>query len=171
MVDFLLLGNVVAVHYKEVFPLMMEERVFLGYSITSGDRKFSIPEDYEFSGQKCGEDDDGRYVCVKGVRWFTSLDVEDRDPLVLKRDYDISDYRNFDGTFFINIDRVGDIPLDYQGVMGVPITFMDKWCRRQFKVVGIADGGRGGYDLFCPNVGGESRFTRILIKRKDIKKI
>ena len=147
MVDFLVIGNVVAAHYDEVFPLMMKERVFLGYSISSGDRKFRVPDDYEFSGHKYSMEEGERFIWVKGVRWFSSFEVEDRQPLTLKK-YSDQDYRNFDG------------------VQGVPITFLDKWCRRQFQIVGIADGGSGGVDMFCPRVDGESKFTRILIKRK-----
>ena len=163
MVDFLVIGNVVAAHYDEVFPLMMEERVFLGYSISSGDRKFKVPDDYEFSGHKYSMEEGERFIWVKGVRWFSSFEVEDRQPLTLKK-YNNQDYRNFDGTVFINIDRTEDI-CDFDGVQGVPITFLDKWCRRQFKIVGIADGGNGGVDMFCPRVDGESKFTRILIQK------
>lgn len=163
MVDFLVIGNVVAAHYSEIFPLLKEERVYLGYSISAGDRKFSVPEDYEFSGQKCGEDEEGRYVCVKGVRWFTSLFVEDKDYLVLSGS---GDHQEFDNQKIINIDSVDDIPSDFYGEMGVPITFLDKWCRRQFEIVGIADNGSGGLDMFCPRIDGVGKFTRIIIRRK-----
>ena len=164
MVDFLLLGNVVAAHYDEVFSLMMDERVFFGYSISSGGRYFRVPDDYEFSGQRPVVTDGKRFIRVKGVRWFSSFEVEDRCPLLLKK-YKEGDYRRFDDTNIINIDSREDI-CDYDGVIGVPITFLDKWCRRQFKIVGIADRGSGGVDMFCPRVDGESKFTRILIKRK-----
>lgn len=103
--------------------------------------------------------------------------MEDRDPLVLKRDYDISDYRNFDGTFYINIDRVCDIP-DYQGVMGVPVSFLNVWNPLQFELVLASDyiddelfTNRSCMLLNCnggeaASVDGQKKFTRILIKKK-----
>jgi len=155
MVDFLVIGNVVAAHYDEVFPLIMNERVFFGYSITGGRRKFRVPDEYDFFGHKKSVKEGNKFMHVRGVRWFSSFEVEDRQPLILKKYID-GDYRNFDDVFFINIDKTDDI-CDYDGVMGVPITFLDRWCRRQFKIIGLKEDGV---------VEGDHKFTRILIKKK-----
>lgn len=165
MVDFLVLGSGVAAHYSEVFPLFKEEKVFFGYSITGGDRLFGIPDDYDGYGSGYKEVDGVRYAAVTNVRWFTSLGVQDKDPLDL--DGGMEGLRFLDGQEVLNVDRVCDIPRDYKGVMAVPLTFLDKWSRKQFEVVGIADTGKGGYDLFCPRMDGVGKFTRVLIRRRD----
>ena len=85
-------------------------------------------------------------------------------PLVLSRKYVEGEYKKFDEFDAINIDKTKDIPVDYTGLMGVPITFLDKWNYNQFEVIGIS--GTGGDDMFDPIVEGKYKFRRILIKRK-----
>ena len=181
MVDFLVIGNVVAAHYDEVFPLMMKERVFLGYSISSGDRKFRVPDDYEFSGHKYSMEEGERFIWVKGVRWFTSMRDDYPPKLVLSRKYVEGEYKKFDNFDAINIDKTKDIPVDYTGLMGVPITFIDKWNPDQFELIGLFCDKRNGKYLINgdsryideghksyvgPVIDGKAFFSRILIKRK-----
>ena len=181
MVDFLVIGNVVAAHYDEVFPLMMKERVFLGYSISSGDRKFRVPDDYEFSGHKYSMEEGERFIWVKGVRWFTSMRDDYPPKLVLSRKYVEGEYKKFDNFDAINIDKTKDIPVDYDGLMGVPITFIDKWNPEQFELIGLFCDKRNGKYLINgdsryideghksyvgPVIDGKAFFSRILIKKK-----
>lgn len=138
---FLIIGNVNAISYKEVFPLIKENRLWLGPSITSGDRKFNVPDNYPLNAAGCGIDSDGRkYIRVKGVRWFTNLDHNKRhEEMDLVCRYSPEDYPHYDNYDAINVDRTADIPYDWDGVMGVPITFLDKYCPEQFEIVNAND--------------------------------
>jgi hypothetical protein len=142
---FLIIGNVNAITYKEIFPLIMANKLWLGASIHSGDRKFNVPDDYPLTAAGCGIDSDGKkYIRVKGVRWFTNLDYKERhEELILYRSYNPDDYPKFDNYDAINVDKTSDIPFDYDGVMGVPITFMDKYNPDQFEIVAFRKGVDG----------------------------
>lgn len=135
---FLIIGNVNAISYKEIFPLIMNNKIWLGASIHSGDRKFWVPNDYELNAAGCGIDETGRkYIRVKGVRWFTNLDYNERhENIILYKRYIpevYSKYINYDA---INVDKTEEIPMDYDGAMGVPITFLDKYNPEQFEILG-----------------------------------
>lgn len=142
---FLIIGNVNAVKYKELFPLIMNNKIWLGASIHSGDRKFWVPNDYELNAAGCGIDETGRkFIRVKGVRWFTNLDYKERhENLILYKHYTPEEYPKFENFDAININRTEDIPCDYNGVMGVPITFMDKYNPEQFEILGVGIAGLG----------------------------
>ncbi len=139
--QFLIIGNVNAITYKEIFPLIKENKVWLGPSITSGDRKFHVPDDYELKAAGCGIDENGKkFIRVKGVRWFTNLDHNKRhEPLDLYKHYTPEEYPKYDNYDAINVDKTFEIPMDYDGVMGVPLTFLDKYCPEQFEILGITD--------------------------------
>lgn len=153
--QFSIIGNQNAITYKEIFPLMMDNCVWLGYSIHSGDRKFNVPDEYPLDAATCGIDPDGRkFIRVKGVRWFTNIDHGGRHiPLELdtmahnlkynkslkkklEKDFGISVYPRYDNYDAIEIPFTECIPSDYDGLMGVPITFMDKYNPHQFEIVG-----------------------------------
>ena len=142
---FIIIGNVNAITYKEVFPLIKDNKLWIGPSIHSGDRKFNVPDDYPLNAAGCGIDEDGRrFIRVKGVRWFTNLDFKQRhDELILVKRYNPADNRKYDNYDAINVGATADIPCDYAGVMGVPITFLDKYCPDQFEIVGYAGGWCG----------------------------
>ena len=135
---FIIIGNVNAITYKEFFPLIRDNKVWIGASIHSGDRKFYVPDDYPLNAAGCGVDEDGhRFIRVKGVRWFTNLDLKQRhEELILVRRYNPDDYPPFDNYKGININKTVDIPCDYDGIMGVPITFLDKYSPDQFEILG-----------------------------------
>ena len=136
---FIIIGNVNAVKYRETFPLVMSNELWLGASIHSGDRAFFVPDDYPLDAAGCGIDEaTGRkYIRVKGVRWFTNLDIKQRhEDLILVKRYDPDYYRRFDNYDAIIVDSVADIPCDYSDVMGVPITFLDKYNPGQFDIIG-----------------------------------
>lgn len=139
---FIIIGNVNAISYKEVFPLLMGNGVWIGASIHSGDRAFYVPDDYPLDAAGCGiEEETGRkYIRVKGVRWFTNLDIKQRhEEMILVRRYDPTIYPTYDNYDAIEVSKVSDIPCDFAGVMGVPITFMDKYNPDQFEILGITD--------------------------------
>ena len=134
---FLVIGNMNAITYKEIFPLIKDNKMWLGLSITSGDRKFNVPDNYPLNAAGCGIDATGkRYIRVKGVRWFTNLEHNKRhQPLDLYKKYSSEEFPKYDNYDAININKTADIPYDYEGVMGVPITFLDKYCPEQFEIV------------------------------------
>lgn len=147
---FIIIGNVNAITYKEFFPLIRDNRVWIGASIHSGDRKFYVPDDYPLNAAGCGIDEKGRrFIRVKGVRWYTNLDLKQRhEDLILVKKYagHEDEYPHFDNYDAINVDKVSDIPYDYDGVMGVPITFLDKYNPDQFELVAFRK-GEDGKDL------------------------
>ena len=171
---FLIIGNMNAITYKEIFPLIKDNKIWLGVSIKSGDRKFYVPDNYPLNASGCGIDEKGkRFIRVKGVRWFTNIeDANCNLPLDLYKKYNPKDYPKYDNYDAINVNKTSDIPMDYDGVMGVPITFLDKYCPTQFEIVGLMSGGKGenltngndGRAKFYVN--GKGVYARILIRRK-----
>ena len=167
MVDFLVIGNgSLAGSVNSIFELFMFKKIKYGYSITGGYRFFEIPDDYEFYGAVCKEDEGNRYIAVGGVRWFTSMRDDYPPKLVLSRKYVEGEYKKFDQFDAINIDKTKDIPDNYYGLMGVPVTFLDKWNYDQFDVIGVGVSGTGGVDVFKPIIEGDYKYRRLLIKRK-----
>ena len=136
---FIIMGNVNAITYKEVFSLIKNNQVWLGHSIHSGDRDFRVPNDYPLNTSNWREDKDGnRYVKVNGVRWYTNLDYKKRyKDLILYKKYNEKEYPKYVNYEAINVDKTKDIPIDYDGIIGVPITFMDKYNPEQFEIVGL----------------------------------
>lgn len=166
--DFLIIGNVNAISYKEVFPLIKENKMWLGVSITSGDRKFVVPDNYPLNAAGCGIDENGKkYIRVKGVRWFTNLDHKKRhEELVLYKKYNEEEYPKYDNYDAIEVSKVTDIPMDYEGIMGVPITFLDKYCPTQFEIVGqMMTTKVTEFNFGYPYIDGKKKFARVLIKR------
>ena len=147
---FLIIGNINCITYKEVFPLIMQNKIWIGPSIHSGDRKFYVPEEYPLEAATCGIDERGRrFINIKGVRWFTNLEHGRRhEPLRLMtyaRNIRYSKhkaiknigYKKYDNYDAIEVPFTDAIPDDYEGVMGVPITFLDKYCPEQFEIIGL----------------------------------
>ena len=135
---FIIIGSINAISYKEIFPYIKENKLWLGPSISSGDRKFNVPDDYPLNAAGCGTDPDGRkFIRVKGVRWFTNLDHNKRhEELDLIRLYSPEEYPQYDNYDAINVDKTSDIPCN------VPITFLDKYNPEQFEIItlGIGEG-------------------------------
>ncbi len=143
--QFIVIGNVNAITYKEVFPLIMANKLWFGPSIHSGDRKFYVPDDYPLEAAGCGIDEAGRrFIRVKGVRWFTNMDFKQRhEPMFLLKRYSPEDYPHYDNYDAIEVSKTSDIPGDYARTMGVPITFLDKYSPDQFEIIGMAKRGAG----------------------------
>lgn len=197
-VKFSIIGNSNATKYSEIFPLIQQDRLWLGPTITSGDREFRVPESYPLEAAGFRVDADGnKYIRVKSVRWFTNIDHGRRhEPLQLMtmadnvkfsrhkevRGVGYSRYANFDA---IEVGFSDAIPSDYDGVMGVPITFLDKYNPDQFEILGtslqlgtpmseIAEKGTyptGGPNFYLSNGDGTYRRTyeRIAIRRRAAK--
>ena len=138
---FIIIGNVNAITYKEIFPLLKENKMWLGVSIHSGDREFRVPDNYPLNASGYRVDSNGiKYIRVKGVRWFTNLDYSQRhENLILYKTYTPEEYPTYDNYNAIEVSKTAEIPFDYDGVMGVPITFMDKYNPEQFEILGITD--------------------------------
>lgn len=168
---FVIIGNMNAITYKEIFPLIKGDRLWYGPSISSGDREFGVPDSYPLQAAGFRVDEHGKkYIRVKGVRWYTNLDHAKRhEPLTLFRRYadDPSKYPKYDNYDAINVDKTADIPEDYDGVMGVPISFLDKYCPEQFEILGDSrfhDGQDFSDDINYVN--GKLMYRRILVRRK-----
>lgn len=158
--QFLIIGNMNAVTYKEIFPHIKENRVWYGESIHSGDREFAIPDEYPIEASGWRVDEDGRkYIRVKGVRWYTNLEhgrrhksmdlmtMADNRKYTKHRDnpkwrFAYLPYDNYDA---IEVPFSDAIPSDYDGVMGVPISWLDFYCPEQFEILGIT-AGRDEFD-------------------------
>ena len=154
---FIIIGNINAVTYKNIFPLIKDNKMWLGASIHSGDRAFSVPEDYPLEATGCGVDDQGkRFIRVTGVRWFTNMDYPDRHrPIEITSEYDSMLYPRYDNYDAIDVSRVRDIPKGYDGEFGVPVTFLDKYSPEQFKIV---------YELDAPYINGKRMYKRLIIR-------
>lgn len=184
--QFLIIGNVNAITYKEVFPLIQNNLLWLGASIHSGDREFRVPDDYPLNASGTRVDEQGRkYIRVKGVRWFTNVDYQKRhEDLILYKHYLPDEYPKYDNYAAINVDKTADIPMDYPEVMGVPITFLDKYSPDQFEIEGLAAGNSRATGLYgsvhytenkldrggCGVVNNKRKYARILICNKKVQK-
>ena len=152
---FLIIGNQNAITYKEIFPLLKDNKVWLGYH--SGHTLFAVPESYEIPEHLKGSDnarirgagykidENGRlWRDLGNICWYTNLDHKKRhEPIDLYKRYDPDVYPKYDNYDAIEVSKVANIPCDYDGVMGVPITFLDKYSPEQFEIVG----GTGTFEL------------------------
>ena len=167
--QFIIIGNVNAITYKEVFPLIKDNKLWMGASIHSGDREFRVPDSYPLNASGTRIDDKGnKYIRVKGVRWFTNIDYNERhEKLDLYKEYNEEEYPKYDNYNAININKTAEIPYDYNGVMGVPLTFMDKFSPDQFSIIGldryVEDNPHYGHRF---TINGKETYARILIKKK-----
>ena len=167
--QFLVLGNMNAVTYKDIFPLIKDNRMWYGYSIRSGDREFGVPEHYPLNASSIRVDENGKkYIKVKGVRWFTNIPHgKMNEKLILYKQYLPAKYPKYDNDDAINVDKTADIPVDYDGAMGVPITFLDKYNPNQFEIIDIDRSLitklYGKQDRFFIN--GRKLYVRILIRK------
>lgn len=136
---FLIIGNINALTYKEIFPLVMENKIWLGASIHSGDREFRVPDSYPLKAAGCRVDNKGKkYIRVKGVRWFTNIDYDERhEDIILYKEYTSEEYPTYYKYDAIEVNKVAEIPCDYDGLMGVPVTFLDKYNPEQFEIIGL----------------------------------
>ena len=167
---FLIIGNMNAVTYKEIFPLIKENQMWYGPSISSGDREFGVPDHYPLMASSSRIDEHGnRFIRVKGVRWFTNLDHYKRhEELVLYRKYSPEEYPKYDNYDAIEVSKTKEIPKDYDGVMGVPITFLDKYNPEQFEIIGATESEGKGFS--CGLWDPRSKVAQAMVKGRRIYK-
>lgn len=169
--SYLLIGNQNALTYKEIFPLIQNNQAWTGYQF--GDMKFRVPQSSEPRSTRYWVDESGqKWRSLGNAMWLTNLDIERRhEQLVLTKKYDPKEYPHYDTYDAINVRKVTDIPYDYAGIMGVPITIIDKYNSDQFEILGEANHGSDNeYDLFKPTINGKELFKRILIRNRMIQK-
>lgn len=167
---YLLIGNQNAITYKEIFPYIKENKAWVGYRF--GDMAFRVPADTEPRNTRYWVDDSGqKWRSIGNAMWLTNLDTQRRhQELILTKHYDSEKYPKYDNFDGINVQKVIDIPMDYDGIMGVPITYLKYHNESQFEIIGEANHGSDNeFDLFKPKIGGKEIFKRILIKRIDRK--
>ena len=142
---FVIIGNLNALTYRDIFKLVKENKLWFGHSIHSGDREFRVPEDYTLSASSSRIDEIGnKFIRVKGVRWYTNLDFNERhEDLILYKNYNEDEYPKYENFNAINVNVTKDIPVDYSGAMGVPITFIDKFNPDQFEIIGLGISNSG----------------------------
>ena len=138
--QFLIIGSQNNVTYKEIFPLLKDNKLWLGYK--SGDMAFTVPDSYEARETRFWVDENGqKWRSLGNICWFTNLDIKKRhEELVLFRNYSADKYPHYDNYDAIEVSKVSEIPCDYIGTMGVPITFLDKYNPEQFEILGINAG-------------------------------
>ena len=156
---FLIIGNMNAITYKEIFPYIKNNELWLGIH-SNKTMDFGMPNTYEKwdrieNGIKIGK--------VPAISWFTNIPHNHRNtPLDLYKKYSADEYKRYDNYDAIEVSKVSEIPMDYDGVIGVPITFLDKYCPTQFEIVKF----RKGDDDKDLSVNGKCPYFRILIRRK-----
>lgn len=168
---FVIVGHQNAITYKEIFPLIRDNKLWLGYGFKGGAGHFySKYEDVATAG-----DHREGMIRVSGVTWFTNLDIEKKhEELILYKHYTPEEYPTYDNYEAINVNKTSDIPCDYDGVMGVPITFLDKYNPDQFEIIDINPhfytivecGLQKPKQLSLKNVGMKDPYARILIRKR-----
>lgn len=169
--QFLIIGNINAITYKEIFKLIKENKAWLGINLGRGVSGFIVPEHYELYGTEARIDDLGnRIVSPNNCLWLTNLDIPKRhEDIELTKRYfgNETAYPRYDNYNGINVSKTQNIPLDYGGYMGVPITFLHKFNPDQFEIIKFRK-GNDGKDL---SINGKCPYFRILIRNKRLNEI
>lgn len=173
---FLIIGNQNAISYKEIFGLFKENKMWMGYTHPIA---FMVPDHYEMREVRSWRDEKGRnWRSLGNACWFTNLDIQKRhEELITVKEYDPKEYPNYDNYNAIEVSRYKDIPSDYDGVMGVPVTFLDYYNPEQFEIVGSDYEVRQGVlpelvkrswtgKIDRGYVNGKRLFARILIRKR-----
>lgn len=191
--QFSIIGSVTSLSYKQVFTEILDNRMWIGPTIHSGNREFEVPKDYTLEGTACRIDETGRkFISVKGVRWLTNIDhglrhsemnlMSMADNMRFNRHKDFSEkypYQQNDNYYAIEVPYTDAIPSDYYGVMGVPLSWLDRYCPEQFEIIGLPENPRSCTNpkvlgLMKPGAEkydrtyneGARHFARIFIRRK-----
>lgn len=183
---FSMIGNMNAITYKEIFPLIKENNMWLGASIHSGDREFEVPKEQEFRSKSLRYDDEGKaYLRVDGVRWFTNIDHGRRhEPLSLMTTADnikfskhnnvkSVGYQKYDNYDAIEIPFTDAIPSDHKGIMGVPISFLSKYNPDQFEILGSRRWAKSRdlIAVYCGDKTAETDFKTLIDSRETYDRI
>nr|WP_314635759.1 adenine-specific methyltransferase EcoRI family protein [uncultured Porphyromonas sp.] len=170
---FIIIGHQNAITYKEVFPLILQNKIWLGYGFR-GNAGFFINHVYEDYASASSHKEG--MIRVSGVTWYTNLDIQKRhEELTLYKRYNPKEYPLYDNYDAINVDKTADIPCDYDGVMGVPITYLDKHNPEQFEIIGATESEGKGFSsglwdasskVSQPMVNGKRVYKRIFIRKR-----
>ena len=174
---FIIVGNQNAVTYKEIFTLIKENKIWLGNN--SGDMEFKVPDYYEERATRYRQDETGqKWRSLGNICWFTNLDISKRhEDLILYKTYNEEEYPTYDNYDAINVNKVAEIPMDYKGAMGVPITFLDKYNPNQFEIISSNDIRLNETVPFKEHglikdkdgtINGKPTYVRIVIKHKKL---
>jgi len=166
---FLIICNMNCITYKEVFPLIKENKIWLGNGFRGGDPQFKVPADYEERSTRFWIDTDGqKWRSFGNLHWLTNMEHGKRhENISLYMKYSPELYPRYDNYDAIEVSKTAKIPKDYAGVMGVPITFLDKYCPEQFEILGKIDTGKiNEYNLANPTINGKFGYKRIAIRHK-----
>ena len=194
---FLIIGNQNSITTKDLFPLIKDNKIWLGVTMNGSNRWFRVPDDYEMTPSMKIEDG-VKYCFVKSVVWYTNIEHNKRkEELILWRLYSPEEYPHYENYDAIEVGNVNNIPVDYNGVIGVPVTFLHKYNPSQFEILGMCEnedlyqlktkvyssaeckqayldrfGKRGVYDLnasgvIITNGKREKVYSRILIRKKQ----
>jgi hypothetical protein len=177
---FLIVGGWNAITTKEIFRLIKEDKLWIGINSNRKFTGFIVPEHYDLHGTEARMENGQRIVSTNNTCWFTNIDNKKRHvELILFKNYNRKDYPNYDNYNAIEVSKVADIPMDYEGVMGVPITFIDKYNPAQFEIIGsdfevkdgllpqmVRRGWKGKIDRGY--VKGERLYSRLLIRNKTL---
>ena len=177
---FVIIGNQNAVSYKEIFDLIRKNKIWLGVD-NGGTKWFKVPEHYDITTESRKKIEDGqKYFSMGTIMWFTNLDIKKRhEDLILYKKYygNEKEYPKYDNYNAINVNKVADIPMDYEGAMGVPVTFLDKHNPEQFEILSSNDIRVNNKVPFKQHglikdkdsaINGKPCYVRIVIKNKKI---
>ena len=168
---FIILGHQNAITYKEIFKFIKDNKLWLGVD-NGGTKWFGVQDHYDIATESRKKIENGRkYFSMGSVNWFTNLDIQKRhEDLILYKNYNPEEYPKYDNYDAINVNITKDIPMDYDGAMGVPITFMDKYNPEQFEILGIdrvlVEELTGKVSRF--RINGKELYARIIIKNKKL---
>jgi hypothetical protein len=166
---FLILGNMNALTYKEIFPLVKENKMWLGID-NGGEKWFQVPPHYDIKTEtRIKTENNIKYFSMGSIMWFANMDHKKRhENIILYKQYNPDEYPTYDNYDAIEVSRVAEIPMDYNGIMGVPVTFLDKYNPDQFEIIGnLGCYAPDGYSLISAiYVNGKKIFKRIAIKKK-----
>ena len=173
---FLIIGNINAISYKEIFKLIKENKAWLGMNMGRGISGFIVPKHYELYGSEARVDEDGnRIVATNNCLWLTNLDNSKRhEDIILYKKYTQDEFPTYENYNAINVDKTKDIPMDYSGEMGVPITFLHYYNPDQFEIIDINPHFFTIVEKGLPKptqlkiTGQKDPYARILIKNKKL---
>ena len=184
---FSIIGNMNAITYKETFSLIRSNRVWIGPTINSGDREFEVPASWETRSKSLRTEGSKKYLRVDGVRWFTNIEhgrrhqplplmtMDDNIKFSKHKEVRGSEYRKYDNYDAIEVPFTDAIPSDYEGLMGVPISFLNKYSPEQFEIVGASDNGAVDEEFKLPHfkrhnepyIHGNKQYKRIFIRHRS----
>ena len=173
---FLIVGNMNAITYKEIFPLIMANKLWLGYGFNGGNAYFSLPYGAYKDFADGVYDEATGLVKFRNVTWFTNIETPKRYwELDLWKEYSPEEYPRYDNYDAIEVSKTAEIPVDYFGVMGVPITFLDKYCPKQFEIIGATESEGAGFSNGLwhedsqyrqATIDGKKVYKRLFIRRR-----